>query len=254
MSNVHSASSFSTASVPARSARRPVLQFAAFALVGLGLVIGAALVLTGPSALALALSVGGYSVGVVLAIGFLRRGFPHPTLGFCNVVTLARLALTAALLAPLAHQEAIPWAVFGIAAVALALDGADGWLARREGRTSSFGARFDMEVDAGLGLILALNAWALNTWAVGLTGALVLLIGMPRYVFVVAAVALPWLGQALPDRFGRKVVCVLQIAVLIVLQLPIVSAGVATILAAVAAVILLWSFGRDVVWLWRHST
>jgi phosphatidylglycerophosphate synthase len=38
----------------------------------------------------------------------------------------------------------------------LALDGLDGWLARRFGLASAYGARFDMEVDGFLILVLAL--------------------------------------------------------------------------------------------------
>ena len=40
-----------------------------------------------------------------------------------------------------------------------ALDGVDGWLARRSGIASAFGARFDMEIDALLILVLAVLAW-----------------------------------------------------------------------------------------------
>ena len=39
------------------------------------------------------------------------------------------------------------------AAAVVALDGVDGWIARRIGRTTVFGARFDMEVDAALMLV-----------------------------------------------------------------------------------------------------
>ena len=232
---------------PPRMVRGPVVQFAIFALAGMILMVCVTLGVTDTSPAAMALGSAGYTIAVVLAIGLLRRGFPYPTLGFCNVVTLARLALAAALLAPLVHQIAPPWAVFAIAATALALDGADGWLARREGRVSAFGARFDMEVDAALALILALNAWAAGT-----VSMLVVLIGLPRYVFIAASVGLPWLGAALPDRLSRKAVCVLQVGVLVALQLPVLPAGVGSVLVAIVAVALSWSFGRDILWLWRH--
>lgn len=222
-------------------------QFAFWAFWGLGLVAGVSLGLTGYSALPIMVAVAGYGLGVGLAMRALQHGFVHPGLGLCNVVTLARLALSAALLAPLVHAVAWHWAVFGVAALALALDGADGWLARREGRVSDFGARFDMEVDSALALILALNIWAAGT-----AGALVLLIGLPRYVFVASARGLPWLNGALPERFSRKAVCVFQIAGLMALLLPVWPAGVGALLAGAIAAALLWSFGRDVIWLWRH--
>jgi phosphatidylglycerophosphate synthase len=214
------------------------------AALGAVLVAATGLSLVGVDA-ALWLALSGYGVGIGLVLILMRRGYPHGTLGLCNVVTLARLALTAALLAPLA-ADAAPWGVFAVAAIALSLDGVDGWLARRDGMMSDFGARFDMEVDSALALILALNAWA-----AGSAGAIVLLIGLPRYAFAAAIMAFPWLDAPLPERFSRKVVCVVQIATLIALQLPPVAANVANPVVAAVAAALIWSFGRDVHWLWR---
>lgn len=218
------------------------LLFAAAA--GALLVAATVLALVGVDA-ALWLALTGYGLGTGLVLILMRRGYPHDTLGSCNVATLARLALTAALIAPLA-AEAAPWGVFAVAAIALSLDGIDGWLARRGGLMSDFGARFDMEVDSALALILALNAWA-----AGSAGAIVLLIGLPRYAFAAASLAFPWLDGPLPERFSRKAVCVIQIATLIALQLPPVAASVANPVVAALAVALVWSFGRDVLWLWR---
>jgi len=209
------------------------------------LVLGVALVLVGPDGMALSLALAGYVAAAGLALNLMRRGYPHERLGLCNLVTLIRLTLAAALLAPLVGPAA-PWAVFVVAAIALGLDGIDGWLARREGQVSAFGARFDMEVDSGLALILALNAFAAGT-----AGILVLLIGLPRYAFGVAGAVLPWLRRPAPERFSRKLVCVVQIATLIALQLPPVATSVANPVVAVVAAALIWSFGRDVMWLWR---
>lgn len=215
------------------------------ALAGGALVPAVASVLTGPVPLALILATGGFAAGAVMMLALMRQGYPHPTPGLCNLVTLARLVLTAALLAPLV-APASGWAVLAVALVALALDGVDGWLARRAGRVSDFGARFDMEVDAALGLILALNAWAAGT-----VGAVVLALGLPRYVFVAAARVWPWLARPLPDKFGRKVACVVQIAALIGLQAPVVTGWPAVVLMWTGVLALGWSFGRDVLWLWQ---
>jgi phosphatidylglycerophosphate synthase len=237
--------------VTARNLRGPksgaVLGLAGFAVGGVVPVCAVVLGLTGASGLGMALALAGYALGVGLAMALIQQGYPHPTLGLCNVVTLARLGLAAALLAPIVAPQTAHWAVLGVATIALCLDGVDGWLARRAGRVSRFGARFDMEVDAALALILALNAWAAGT-----VGPLVLLIALPRYVFVAAALVWPWLNAALPDRFSRKAVCVLQIGALIALQLPVLPPLAAIALTGLVAAALIWSFGRDVVWLWRH--
>jgi len=184
----------------------------------------------------------------------LPRHYPHPRFGACNAVTLFRAGLGATLLTPilvdgLAENAMNGWAVALVATVALSLDGVDGWLARRSGLSSAFGARFDMEVDAALALLLSLLALAAGT-----VGPVVLVLGLMRYAFVAASWVLPWMAAPLPDRFGRKVVCVIQIAALIALQAPIVTGSVALSIVLGAALALIWSFGRDILWLWRYRT
>ena len=221
---------------------------AAFALVacaGLGLVIAMnVVVFAGPPAIwapSLALALAGAALGGWL----LDRHYPHATLGWGNAVTLLRGAMAAALVTPML-QGTSGWAVAAIAGTALALDGADGWLARREGLASAFGARFDMEVDSVLAAILALTALTS-----GVAGPAIVALGGARYAFLAAGRALPWLRRPLPQRVGRKAVCVAQLGTLIAVHLPIVPDPVAQALTVAVALALGWSFGRDIVWLWR---
>jgi phosphatidylglycerophosphate synthase len=161
--------------------------------------------------------------------------------------------MAAALTVPLAQAAALPgdpataWAVLGLAVLALSLDGVDGWLARRTGLASAFGARFDMEVDAVLSALLALLVWQS-----GAAGPWVLALGFTRYAFVTACTVLPWLDAPLPASFARKAVCVLQIAALIACLAPVLPVSVTTPLAATATAALAWSFGRDILWLWHN--
>jgi phosphatidylglycerophosphate synthase len=217
-----------------------------FALVvGLGFMFATAMWLVGLSPVPLGLAAAGYLAGAIFAIGAISRGFPYSRLGAGNLVTLARMALVAALLAPLLGVS-WSWAIVSVAILALSLDGIDGWLARREGRVSEFGARLDMEVDSALALILALNVWA-----AGALGPLIVLIGLPRYGFVAVARFVPWLNQPLPERSGRKVVCVWQGATLVALNSPVLPDWLILPVVGGVAGALLWSFGRDIVWLWR---
>jgi hypothetical protein len=105
-----------------------------------------------------------------------------------------------------------------------------------------------MEVDAALAVVLALNAWASGT-----AGAIILLLALPRYVFAIAGRVLPWMTRPLPPSFARKLVCVVQISALIALQIPTLPAVAATLIVLVTAGALIWSFGRDVIWLYRAS-
>lgn len=199
-------------------------------------------------------ALGLFAAGVMLLWRQLPAHYPHARFGSCNGVTLFRAGLGASLLTPLLSGDAGQaawggWAVALVALFALLLDGVDGWLARRQGLASGFGARFDMEIDAALPLMLALHAFA-----DGMGGVVVLTLGVMRYVFVAASWVLPWMAAPLPDKFGRKVVCVIQIAALIALQVPILGSGAALGIAWGAVAALLWSFGRDTLWLWRHRS
>lgn len=174
----------------------------------------------------------------------IARYYPHRRFGACNAVTLTRVALGSALLASLFTGQVTGWAVAGVATLSLCLDGFDGFLARRSGLISNFGARFDMEVDAALALILALHALVGDP-----VGAEVMVLGLMRYLFIGAGFIWPWLTAPLFDSMPRKAICVLQIATLIVLQIPVLSEDAGIILARVTSAALLWSFGRDILWL-----
>ena len=243
---------YSARQTPARasSPRAGLVVSAAGTLVGMAAVHLTAFP-SGPEPLA---AVTVFLLGAILLWVKLPDHYPHSRFGACNAVTLFRAGMGATLLTPLllagsGAADVNGWAVVTVAVLALSLDGVDGWLARRSGLASSYGARFDMEVDAALALLLALLALA-N----GVAGPWVLLLGLMRYVFVAASWVLGWLAAPLPDKFGRKVVCVIQIAALIALQAPILDGDLAFAIALGASVALIWSFGRDILWLWRHRT
>ncbi|MEL7212300.1 MAG: CDP-alcohol phosphatidyltransferase family protein [Pseudomonadota bacterium] len=221
-------------------------MFAGAAFVGAFGVVAAALFLPNAPVFPVSLAVMFYAVSATVAGWAMYRSYPHNRVGWCNYLTLIRLVLVSALLVPLISGSAPSWAFFAVAAVALSVDGLDGWFARREGLASEFGARFDVEVDSLLALVLALNA-AFNTDV----GLWVVLFGLPRYAFGLAGMALPWMRGDLPERFSRKVVCVLQLATLIALQAPILPQVLIVMLVPVVALALIWSFALDILWLWR---
>jgi phosphatidylglycerophosphate synthase len=171
--------------------------------------------------------------------------------GYGNLVTGGRLLLVG-VVAWLVTQPAVPavaWTAVVVSTIAALLDIADGWVARRTGTATAFGARFDMEVDALLILVLAALAWGWDK-----AGAWVLLSGLMRYGFVAAGRVLPWLRGPLPPSLRRKTVCVVQIVALIVVLGPIVRPPLSTLIAGAGLLILGYSFLVDVVWLWRNAT
>lgn len=184
-----------------------------------------------------------------VAHGLRRSG--TRTWGPADTITLLRLALTGGVTALVAESlsgRTALGALVLLAAVAAALDAVDGQVARRTGTTSAFGARFDMEADSVLVLVLSIFvASSLGWWVAA--------IGLFRYAFVAASWALPWLRGALPPRMVRKAVAALQGAILVVASADLIPLPVAQIGVGVALGFLTWSFGTDVKWLWdrRHS-
>ena len=163
---------------------------------------------------------------------------------WANVVTAVRLvlALSLWLIGPAAS-----WTLAGVAATGATLDLVDGPIARRSGRASAFGARFDMETDAFLILTLSILVWRM-----GHAGAWVVASGLLRYAFAAAGWLLPWLAADLPPSVRRQAVCVVQIVALIVALAPIVTPPLSTAISAVGLAILTWSFYVDIAWLARH--
>lgn len=199
----------------------------------------------------------GVQLAAVLAYlgmaGLILRAWPRlrQSLGAANRVTLLRTCLVAVITAIACFPDALAANAFPLAIIstaALALDGVDGWVARRSGSTSAFGARFDMELDAFFILALCFAVWQLDK-----AGAWVLAIGAMRYVFVLAMHPLPWLGAALPDSFRRKTVCVWQVGSLLVCLLPAVPPAAATAVLLVSLTTLSVSFALDIGWLFQHA-
>lgn len=190
----------------------------------------------------------GISCGVVtqaaLSRGLRRCGADG--LGPADLVTLTRATLAGGVAALTADSFGRPVPVVMLVmltVVALVLDAVDGWVARRTETTSAIGARFDLEVDAFL--ILVLSAYVARS-----VGAWVLAIGMARYVFVAAGCWLPWLRGSLPPRYWCKVVAATQGVVLTLAAAEVLPRLVTAAALAAALALLVESFGREVWSLW----
>ena len=163
-------------------------------------------------------------------------------------MTLARatLAVGVAALAADSFAHDTPVALLvTLAAVALALDAVDGWVARRTGTATALGARFDGEVDAFL--ILALSVYVAPAY-----GAWVLAIGAARYVFLAGEWLLPWMRAPLPPRRWRRVVAAAQGIVLTVAAAGVLPRALTQALLVAALAALAASMGECAWWLWRR--
>ena len=241
---------------PSSPSPDPIPAVAADLLVGGGLTLGVAWIagaVTGAGAGVLLPLTAGLYLGLA---GLILRGLPDRLpgrgLGPPNRITLARAALVlpvAAFLVPAASlNTASLWWIVGASTLALTLDGLDGRVARKTGASTSFGARFDMELDAFLLLVLSVLVWQS-----GQVGPWVILIGALRYLFVVAGQLWPVLRGDLPESFRRKTVCVVQGVALLVALGPIIPGWLAGLSAGVALFLLVYSFGVDTIWLVREG-
>jgi len=220
------------------------------------LVVAVALV----QALALQADVGlfGELVGLSCAVGLLAlvavglaasgRGKLAPA----DRVTLTRAVLTcgvAALVADAARNdsgvESRTTLLVGLAAAALLLDAVDGPIARRTGTASPFGARFDMECDAFLILVLAVHVSRTLGWWV-------LVIGAARYLLMLAQRVMPWLAGEVPARRWRKAVAAYTGAGLTVAASRSLPPGLAVLVVGVALLAIALSFGTQALELWPH--
>ncbi len=165
-----------------------------------------------------------------------------PGLGPAGRITAFRAVLACGVAGLTAHSfvaDDNAAVVVALATVGLLLDAVDGWVARRTGRSSAFGARFDMEVDAFLIAVLSLYVAPAAGWWV-------LAIGAIRYVYVAVTWVLPWLRRPLPPRYSAKVVAALQGIVLTVAAsalLPLVVIRLALV-AALALLVESFAPGR----------
>jgi phosphatidylglycerophosphate synthase len=156
-----------------------------------------------------------------------------------NAVTLLRLAIVVAM-GSLEHgAPGFYWAA-AVGAV-FALDWVDGWLARRTGGATAFGAHFDMETDALV--ILVVNV---ELWLRGQLGPWILTTGLLRYAYVVCVTLVPPRGGEMPrSTLGRNAFGMLVTGLALALAAP-GPIGTAGAVIGTAAVTL--SFARAFQW------
>jgi phosphatidylglycerophosphate synthase len=230
------------------SARRYNVPFA----IGLAATIGAASIVgSWAGCLPYVLKASAFFAGLFVAIVSIAGAeHPYPRFGPANGVTTTRAGLTALVAGAIGHAFSVEvlWFIIALTTVIGILDGVDGWVARRTGMASAYGARFDMETDAALILVLSILVWQHEK-----AGAWVLLCGLMRYLFVAAGRALPWLAAPLsPTRRGRTV-AVGQLAGLGVALAPATHVPASGVVAAMTLAALVWSFAIDVMWLRHHG-
>jgi phosphatidylglycerophosphate synthase/uncharacterized membrane protein YbhN (UPF0104 family) len=165
-----------------------------------------------------------------------RSWTPQGRFGLANAVTTLRLVITLWFLLAFASQAG--WLLAAVALASLLLDLVDGWLARRAGLSSDFGALFDMETDALFVLTLALALFSR-----GIAGPWVILAGLWRYLYVLAPACIPASGsEDKRSTHGRLLYVVMMTCFVVALAVP---ASIGWLLALVGTVAVSISFGQS---------
>ncbi|HEY3735218.1 MAG TPA: CDP-alcohol phosphatidyltransferase family protein [Streptosporangiaceae bacterium] len=176
-----------------------------------------------------------------------RKRSDQPSMHPADWVTLTRALLIAGVAGLVTDSFVRPapvTALVTLSTVALVLDAVDGQVARRTGTATPLGARLDGEVDAFLILLLSIAvSQDYGSW--------VLIIGAARYALLLAGWLIPWLAAPLPPRYWGKVVAAVQGIVLTVAASGVPGRLVGITAVAAALLLLIESFGRNVIWLYR---
>jgi phosphatidylglycerophosphate synthase len=150
-----------------------------------------------------------------------------------NAVTMLRVAIVAGI-GLFGHGTPGAWLAAIVLAV-FALDWVDGWLARRTGASSAFGAHFDMEADAFL--VLALDV---ELFTRGQLGAWILVSGLLRYATVLfGAIIAPRAGDMPRSRLGSSACGILITCLIVAFLFP---NALGTVSAAAGTLLLVYSF------------
>lgn len=160
---------------------------------------------------------------------------PSGRFGLANGVTALRLALVLVLTLPRGFEAQRS---LRLVICVLVLDLADGWLARKRGDASRFGAHFDMEADALLVLVVTSTLWLGRGF-----GPWVLLAGLLRYLYVVAVWVRPGTASEAPrSRGGRYAFALLMLGLCGGLALPSAWGAISVL---IGTAIVSFSFARS---------
>lgn len=215
---------------------QPTLPLTRFSRVHAVLMLGAcalslALAATWPFVAAAALS--------FAALIWVSRGAhtPRRTFGWGNALTVLRFALSSAV--GLAPASVPTWCLGLTTLVIFGLDGLDGWVAKRRGENSEFGAYFDMETDAYFVLLAGLTLYLRGRY-----GAWIILAGLLRYTYVLSLAFFPARRGDMPRyRFGRHAFTALMLGLISGMILGEPLATVATALGCgLVTASFAWSF------------
>lgn len=161
----------------------------------------------------------------------------RPPGGLPNMITTLRLAAFITCLFFVGSLD--PYVFTACIVVVLIADGLDGFLARKLGQSTVFGALFDMEVDAFIGCALAVTGYFMFDLSEAVIAA-----GVLRYIFVLFVRLMRWTDRKVVVPGARTFAILFFISLLT----PFVFGASFGYWATIAgSMLVFYSFGRETI-------
>ena len=191
-----------------------------------------------------------------LVILFFHKKYYICDLTLASIITYIRIIISIIILSGIinSHNPYIynifytDGAIIYLGFLALILDGADGYIARKYNQETYIGELFDQEADNFLILIMVISLYMnknINIFAI--------MIPLYRYIFLASMYKFTWLSNELPRSIRRKSICIISIFTLIIAQSVLFSNYISNNLSLFVLFIITFSFTIDIIWLYRNK-
>ena len=188
-----------------------------------------------------------------LLVSIAMRRYNLQNVNLANYVTYLRLVIMITLLVLILFRSDVDNMYYSLyitffSFLVFIMDWLDGYLARKLKQITDFGFFFDQEVDNIFLFILVLSITLNNSELYFLW-----LIPLLRYIFLLMKYIFVWMRSELYDSIRRKSICAVTTFLLIVCNLEFLSFFLIELLSIISMFIILFSFMKDILWLYRRN-
>ena len=190
-------------------------------------------------------------VAYLVSIAMLKYNLK--SINLANYITHLRLVITITLLVLILFRSDVDNMYYSFHIILFSflvfiMDWLDGYVARKLKQITDFGFLFDQEVDNIFLFILVLSITLNNSELYFLW-----LIPLLRYIFLLMKSVFVWMRSELYDSMRRKSICAVTTFLLIVCNLEFLSFFLIELLSIISIFIILFSFMKDILWLYRRN-
>ena len=174
-------------------------------------------------------------------------------INLANYITYLRLVITITLLVLILFRSDVDNMYYSLHIILFSflvfiMDWLDGYVARKLKQITDFGFLFDQEVDNIFLFVLVLSI-TLNYSEL----YFLWLIPLLRYIFLLMKYVFVWMRSDLYDSMRRKSICAVTTFLLIVCNLEFLSFFLIELLSIISISIIVFSFMKDILWLYRRN-